>query len=299
MNYAIIIRPLIGAGIGYVTNWIAVKMLFRPINEWKIGKIKIPFTPGIIPKNKARIAESIGDAISENLLTEETLRLSLLSDDVKLEIKNNLISYFNNSSAETSTTIKDLICSYIDNNTYETSIINITNYVSNSIYETVKKSNIGDIVAEQIEISAKEKIKGSFLGVLGGNAIISSISENASLKINDYIDKNGQNLINSMVSAEISKYTSYTVSDIYKNFSNSNIDITNIIMDIYEKFILNKLSDLLKTISITKIVSDKINSMDTLELEKIILTIMKKELTALVNLGALIGFILGLLNLLF
>ena len=84
-----------------------------------------------------------------------------------------------------------------------------------------------------------------------------------------------------------------------QNISNSNIDITNIIMVIYEKFILNKLSDLLKTINITKIVSDKINSMDTLELEKIILTIMKKELNALVNLGALIGFILGLLNLLF
>lgn len=299
MNYAIIIRPLIGAGIGYVTNWIAVKMMFRPLNTWHIGKLKIPFTPGIIPKNKERIAESIGNTISENLLTEETLRLSLLSDDVKLKIKNNLITFFNNSSAETSTTIRDLICSYIDNNTYETSIINITNYVSNSIYETVKKSNIGDIVAEQIELSAKEKIKGSFLGVLGGNAIISSISENASLKINDYIDKNGQNLINSMVSTEISKYTSYTVSDIYKSISNSNIDITNIIMDIYEKFILNKLSDLLKTINITKIVSDKINSMDTLELEKIILTIMKKELNALVNLGALIGFILGLLNLLF
>ena len=299
MNYAIIIRPLIGAGIGYVTNWIAVKMMFRPLNTWYIGKLKIPFTPGIIPKNKERIAESIGNTISESLLTEETLRLSLLSDDVKLKIKNNLITFFNNSSAETSTTIRDLICSYIDNNTYETSIINITNYVSNSIYETVKKSNIGDIVAEQIELSAKEKIKGSFLGVLGGNAIISSISENASLKINDYIDKNGQNLINNMVSAEISKYTSYTVSDIYKNISNSNIDITNIIMDIYEKFILNKLSDLLKTINITKIVSDKINSMDTLELEKIILTIMKKELNALVNLGALIGFILGLLNLLF
>lgn len=299
MNYAIIIRPLIGAGIGYVTNWIAVKMMFRPLNTWHIGKLKIPFTPGIIPKNKERIAESIGNTISKSLLTEETLRLSLLSDDVKLKIKNNLITFFNNSSAETSTTIRDLICSYIDNNTYETSIINITNYVSNSIYETVKKSNIGDIVAEQIEISAKEKIKGSFLGVLGGNAIISSISENASLKINDYIDKNGQNLINSMVSTEISKYTSYTVSDIYKNISNSNIDITNIIMDIYEKFILNKLSDLLKTINITKIVSDKINSMDTLELEKIILTIMKKELNALVNLGALIGFILGLLNLLF
>ena len=41
----------------------------------------------------------------------------------------------------------------------------------------------------------------------------------------------------------------------------------------------------------------KINSMDVLELEKLILIIMKKELNALVNLGALIGFALGLLNL--
>ena len=39
--------------------------------------------------------------------------------------------------------------------------------------------------------------------------------------------------------------------------------------------------------------------MDILEVEKIILDIMKKELNALVNLGAVIGFILGLLNLFF
>ena len=38
--------------------------------------------------------------------------------------------------------------------------------------------------------------------------------------------------------------------------------------------------------------------MDVLELEKLLLDIMKKELNALVNLGAIIGFILGLFNLL-
>ena len=70
-------------------------------------------------------------------------------------------------------------------------------------------------------------------------------------------------------------------------------------MNIYEKTILEKLPDLLNTLDISKIVTDKINSMDVLELEKLILTIMKKELNALVNLGAIIGFLLGLLNLLF
>ena len=57
MNYSLIIRPLIGAVIGYVTNWIAVKMMFRPLHEKKIGKFTIPFTPGIIPRNKDRILD--------------------------------------------------------------------------------------------------------------------------------------------------------------------------------------------------------------------------------------------------
>ena len=44
-------------------------------------------------------------------------------------------------------------------------------------------------------------------------------------------------------------------------------------------------------------VEEKINEMEVLELEKLLLSIMKKELGAIVNLGALIGVILGSLNL--
>ena len=43
-------------------------------------------------------------------------------------------------------------------------------------------------------------------------------------------------------------------------------------------------------------IEDKINDMKTEELEKVVLTVMKKELDTIVNLGALIGFILGSLN---
>ena len=45
MNYVLFIRPLIGSAIGYVTNWIAVKMLFRPLKPIKIGNFVLPFTP--------------------------------------------------------------------------------------------------------------------------------------------------------------------------------------------------------------------------------------------------------------
>ena len=44
--------------------------------------------------------------------------------------------------------------------------------------------------------------------------------------------------------------------------------------------------------------TDKINAMSVEELEKLALTMMKKELNLIVSLGGLIGFVLGLANLL-
>lgn len=298
MDYTIILRPLIGAAIGYITNWIAVKMMFRPLKPVKIGKFTLPFTPGIIPKNKERIAESIGQTISENLLTEETLKLSLLSEEMKQTVKDRIIETLN-SISENEITSKEFICKYIEENSYNMCLKNVNEKLTNSIFETIVNYNIGKIIAEQIELSAKEKLKGSILGIFGGNSIIASISETATLKINDYIDKNGKELIGNMVSTQINKYENMQVSDFSTAIANSDIDLVNTLMKIYENLIIEKIPNIVKTLNISKIIKDKINSMDMLEVEKLILNIMKKELNALVNLGAIIGFVLGLLNLLF
>ena len=45
-----LISALVGAVIGYITNWLAIKMLFKPHNEKRVFGIRIPFTQGIIPK---------------------------------------------------------------------------------------------------------------------------------------------------------------------------------------------------------------------------------------------------------
>ena len=47
-----LVTPIVGGIIGYVTNDIAIKMLFRPHEAKYIFGHKIPFTPGIIPKEK-------------------------------------------------------------------------------------------------------------------------------------------------------------------------------------------------------------------------------------------------------
>ncbi|MCY6370116.1 DUF445 family protein [Clostridium ganghwense] len=77
----------IGAVIGYITNWLAIKMLFRPHTEKRILGMKIPFTPGLIPKEKDRIAKSVGEAIGTHLLTSETMVKALKTNGIDEKFK--------------------------------------------------------------------------------------------------------------------------------------------------------------------------------------------------------------------
>ncbi len=66
--------PVAGAIIGYFTNDIAIKMLFRPYKPIYVGKRQLPFTPGLIPRNQERLAMRIADTIMGSLLTPEELQ---------------------------------------------------------------------------------------------------------------------------------------------------------------------------------------------------------------------------------
>ena len=48
----LVIMVIISAAIGWITNWVAIKMLFRPHNEINLGLFKIQ---GLIPKRRAEI----------------------------------------------------------------------------------------------------------------------------------------------------------------------------------------------------------------------------------------------------
>lgn len=73
-----IMPPLIGAIIGYFTNWLAIKMLFRPLKPVYLGKFKLPFTPGILPRERSRLTDSVGETVSRELLTTEVFRSRLV-----------------------------------------------------------------------------------------------------------------------------------------------------------------------------------------------------------------------------
>ena len=82
-----IVTPIIGAIIGYVTNWIAVKMLFRPRKEVRVFGKRLPFTPGVIPRGQARLAKAVGNVVETQLLKLKLIQLLIFLKMEKKEKK--------------------------------------------------------------------------------------------------------------------------------------------------------------------------------------------------------------------
>ncbi len=69
----ILISALTGAWTGWLTNYIALVMLFRPHNKVRFLGITVPFTPGLVPAHREEITRKIADIIEEQLFSGKDL----------------------------------------------------------------------------------------------------------------------------------------------------------------------------------------------------------------------------------
>jgi uncharacterized membrane protein YheB (UPF0754 family) len=88
----LILLVAIGGLIGYLTNKLAIKMLFRPVNPHKFIGLTIQ---GVFPKRKDKMARSLAEIIERDLLTQDVLMDELLNEDnidkIKTTIKDHLV----------------------------------------------------------------------------------------------------------------------------------------------------------------------------------------------------------------
>ncbi|MGE7667916.1 DUF445 domain-containing protein [Ureibacillus composti] len=84
----IIFMGVVGAVIGGFTNYLAIKMLFRPYNAIKIKSWQLPFTPGLIPKRRGELAKQLGETVTKYLLTPEVFKKRFFSEDIRNSVLN-------------------------------------------------------------------------------------------------------------------------------------------------------------------------------------------------------------------
>ena len=298
MDYNIIAGPVIGAIIGYCTNYKAIKIMFRPFEAKKIGKFKVPFTPGIIPRRKESMAKAIGRVVEENLLNEDTVKNALLSDEVKNQIKAKIEQEIG-KHREDERTIEDIILNYVDGITYIEEVARIEEKLSEKVKNKLLDIDVGEIFSEKVVEIIQEKMNSNFILNKFTGKVTETIKSPIKNAINKYFEEDGVSLINPAVKEGMKSVTGTTVGKIVQKVEKSGVDISDVVIKIYEDIINEKLKSILSSLKIGEIIENRIKNMHMIEVEALILKTIKKELNAVVNLGALIGFILGLLNVLF
>ncbi|RBP39546.1 DUF445 domain-containing protein [Garciella nitratireducens] len=189
----IAILAVIGGLIGWITNVLAIKLIFRPIQAIRIPIINYKIQ-GIIPKRRNELAKSVGGTIEKELISIEEILEKLLENQDKSEIVytikskiDQVVNYKIPSFLPKS--IKDVILSYINDIIEEELEPTIDQIIQKVADKAIKSVKIGEMVEQKIneldllelekiviEISNRELkqieilggILGFFIGIIQG-----------------------------------------------------------------------------------------------------------------------------------
>lgn len=294
MDILTVVLPIaIGALIGYCTNYIAIKMLFHPRKEIRIGSFKLPFTPGVIPKNRSRIARAVGAAVSERLLTAGDLTEKMKSDEMKGAVSEGLISGFSSPD----TTIKEL-AGQITGGDSDEMISRAEQAVTEKIAEGAKKIDFKSLVKEVAGAAVMEKLQGTMMAMFINESTIGSLAAPIGEYAEEYVANHGYELIEPAVKEEIERLAAMSPEEAVMELGleEGMSGLRPMIENLYERLIGDVLGRAVGCFDVSSLVEEKINEMDVKELEDLVMSVMKRELQTVINLGALIGAIIGIVN---
>lgn len=153
--YEALFLIIVGAIIGWLTNVLAIKMLFRPIMPFRIPLINIKIQ-GLIPKRRHDIAKSIGDVVEKELVSINEIFDKLVTDENKQEvisiIREKLLKVIDYKiPAIIPYSIKCRIIDYFDDQINKDAMSILDSSVDGIINNTAYKVKIGEMVEEKID----------------------------------------------------------------------------------------------------------------------------------------------------
>lgn len=295
-----IVAPLLGGVIGCVTNYIAIKMLFRPARPWRIGRFRVPFTPGLIPKEKLRIAQSIGQIVGTELLGEASVARALLSDaaiDRLIDGLDGLIE----RGRQSEQTLYGGLSSLLGAENAQTALARGEAYLAAYLAERLKNADLGESAARSFAGSIREKTPGAlaeFLGRVGGDRLGRAITEQIRVSVNGYVARHADELVQNALSAELDQLKNTRLAEFVQANEERLPGIREKIRSLYRQAVERSLGKALRALDIPAIVRSHIEAIDDRALEQMILNVADRELKAIVALGALLGALMGFVNLL-
>jgi len=297
-----ILPPLIGAFIGYITNLIAIKMLFRPLKEIRLFGFRIPFTPGILPKERGKLADSIGGMVERELLTPGILRERLAKPEVREKIGTALGSY-------TDQTLERPLSSWLEDprerNTDSLLAEVFRDFANSDIFdsfleETIRiwasgrdqdpfesENNFGSWVKSRVR-----DVRAMFIPAAKG-----MIKGNITREMKNQV-RGDPSFFRRIMESVVEKYPGITLGEFLSLGEKKKLRMNSLLTDKAMSTLDENLDSALQTVNVKALVSDRVNSMDMLRVEKLILDVMAGQLKWISFFGGILGALIGFLQVL-
>lgn len=161
--------PIIGAFIGWITNWLAIKMLFHPRKPVKV--LFLTFH-GIFPKNKLRIADKLGTVVQRDLINFTDIKDRLQDPDALNNFKEEIASRVDDAlrdRIEKSTLASILVPEPLIQSVHKTIVDeiekNLPNVIGSSISKIEEKLDIQQLVKNKVSNFSDEKLEQLLLDI--------------------------------------------------------------------------------------------------------------------------------------
>ncbi len=291
-----IMAPLVGGLIGLITNGVAIKMLFRPFHPIRIGRFTVPFTPGLIPKEKPRLAKAIGKVIGDKLLDNDTLQKALASDTLHDAFSRKVDRVVEKLKYQEGT-----VRGFLEERGFQEPADAAAEYVAENLPAFVTEQLIEKKIGNTIMEYAINEVLANL------NTMVAMVAEPAirksrgaiAARIDEAIQEQCPVVLSGFVEQEYGKWMDRPLKEVAILCWQKKDLFKEKVWGSYLELLEKKAGRFLERLDVSSIVEQKINEFDMQELEDLIMEISRKELNALVWIGGLLGAVIGMVNLLF
>lgn len=261
----ILIPPIVGAIIGYGTNCLAIRMLFRPHHPVYVFGIKVPFTPGLIPKEQARLAKKMASTVGGRLITPEILAKELLSSPLLLTGAQEIKKLARKNLPQLSEYIRQ----------FEHPRLDELNKQGPELVKKLIQEHVGRLAgmfldADKIFASLKEGL----LEYISQEDNLEMIADKIEEGIDRFCNLSSQNPEQEYVEGEAPDSSETRIPD-------------------FTSALKKVAAHVARHIDVESIIENQINAIEPEEAEKLILAVIKRELHLVMALGGFLGFIIG------
>lgn len=166
-----ILIPIISGAVGWFTNYIAVKMLFRPQKPVNLLFFTIQ---GIFPKNQKLVAQKIGRMVADELLSAEDVRDKMATSDniefIKSIFEEKIDDYLNNKFPQNYPITSVFFGQKRKNKIKEDLVLEVERAAPDVIDQYIKNLemsfNVEEIIQERVEQLSPARLENLIMGIL-------------------------------------------------------------------------------------------------------------------------------------